>query len=97
LFTYFIPAIILPKAVSIHTIHKSRKGLLNVLLSLIDQMKNVLPLPRCYSQIEADAHGVHGQIALNEGTEESARRAVVHFEDKLLQVNEQLVMQRVLP
>jgi hypothetical protein len=41
-------------------------------------------------------NGVHGQIALNEGTEEGARRAVVHFEDKLLQVNEQLAMQREL-
>jgi len=32
-----------------------------------------------YSQMEGDAHGVHGRIALSEGTEESARRAVVHF------------------
>jgi hypothetical protein len=45
---------------------------------------------RCHGVIiksKQTAHGVHGQIALNEGTEEDARRAVVHFEDKLLQVN----------
>ena len=31
-------------------------------------------------QFEAHAHNVHGLIALIEGTEESARRAVAHFE-----------------
>jgi hypothetical protein len=31
--------------------------------------------------MEAFAHGVHGRIALSEGTEESARRAVAHFEN----------------
>ena len=36
-----------------------------------------------YSQFEADAYGVHGGIALYEETEESARRAVVHFESQL--------------
>jgi len=56
----------------------------NVLLSLIDRMKgDAPPLPMRYSQIEARAYGVHGQIALNEGTEESARRAVTHFENQL--------------
>jgi hypothetical protein len=49
----------------------------------------VSPLPRRYSEIEADAYNVHGRIALDEGTEESARRAVVHFE-KLLQVFESI-------
>jgi hypothetical protein len=48
-----------------------------VLISLIDRLKGeVSPLPMRYIQFEAFAHGVHGQIALDEGTEESARRAV---------------------
>jgi hypothetical protein len=49
----------------------------NVMLSLIDRMKGNVssPLPERYSQIEAYVHGVHGHIALDEGTEESARRA----------------------
>jgi hypothetical protein len=56
----------------------------NVMLSLIDRMKaNAPPLSRRYSQFEAYAHNVHGRIALDEGTEESARRAVVHFEKYL--------------
>jgi hypothetical protein len=60
----------------------------NVLLSLIDRMRaNVSPLPMRYSQMEAEAYIVHGRIALDEGTEESARRAVAHFK-KFLAVNE---------
>ena len=60
----------------------------NVLLSLIDRMKgDVSSLPIRYSQIEAYAYNTHGLIALDEGTEESARRAVVHFGNEL-QVNE---------
>jgi hypothetical protein len=59
----------------------------NVLLSLIDRMRVVAPLPMRYSQMEAVAYGVHGHIALDEGTEESARRAVAHLE-KSLQVFE---------
>jgi hypothetical protein len=60
----------------------------NVMISLIDRMKeDVSPLPERYSQIESYAHGIHGRIALAEGTEESARKAVVHFE-KLLEVSE---------
>jgi hypothetical protein len=56
----------------------------NVMLSLIDRLKGeVSPLPMRYSQMEGDAHGVHGRIALSEGTEESARRAVTHFEKEL--------------
>jgi len=53
----------------------------NVLLSLIDRMKvdTLSPLPRRYSQMEASAYNVHGRIAIEERTEESARRAVVHF------------------
>jgi hypothetical protein len=35
----------------------------------------------------ADAYNVHGHIALFEGSEESARRAVTHFENQL-EVNE---------
>jgi hypothetical protein len=55
----------------------------NVVLSLIDRMKNDAPLPRRYSQMEAYTYNVHGEIALDEGTEESARRAVLHFETSL--------------
>ena len=56
----------------------------NVLLSMIDRMKGVVsPLPRRYSQMEADTYNVHGCIALDEGTDESARRAVTHFENAL--------------
>jgi hypothetical protein len=40
-------------------------------------------LPRRYFQFEAYVHGVHGRISLKEGTEESARRAVAHFENQL--------------
>jgi hypothetical protein len=56
----------------------------NVLLSLIDRMREeVSPLSMRYSQFESYAYNVHGRIALNEGTEESARRAVAHFEKDL--------------
>ena len=55
----------------------------NVLLSLIDRMKGDASLSRRYSQMEAKAYNAHGHIALDEGTEESARRAVVHFEKDL--------------
>jgi hypothetical protein len=49
----------------------------NVMLSLIDQMKNESPpLPMRYLYFKAFAFHVHGNIALDEGTEESARRAV---------------------
>jgi hypothetical protein len=55
-----------------------------VLLSLIDRMKtDVSPLSYRYSRFKAFAYNVHGRIALDEGTEESARRAVVHFEKYL--------------
>jgi hypothetical protein len=40
------------------------------------------PLPIRYSQLAADAYNALGFIALNEGTEESARRAVIHFENQ---------------
>jgi hypothetical protein len=57
----------------------------NVLLSLIDRMKNDAssPLPMRYSEMEAYAYHTHGRIALDEGSEESARRAVAHFENQL--------------
>jgi hypothetical protein len=57
----------------------------NVLLSLIDRIKGdtSLPLPERYSIFEAHAHNVHGYIAIKEGTDESARRAVAHFENQL--------------
>ena len=55
----------------------------NVLLSLIDRMKNDASLPRRYSQKEANLFGVHGEIAFVEGTVESARRAVAHFEKQI--------------
>jgi hypothetical protein len=60
----------------------------NVLLSLIERMKNdEPPLHPRYYQFEANAYQLHGEIALDEGTEESAKRAVTHFE-KSLQVFE---------
>jgi len=56
----------------------------NVLLSMIDRMKVDAPLlPRRYSQMEAFAYITHGRIAFAEGTGESARRAVTHFEKEL--------------
>ena len=55
----------------------------NVLLSLIDRMKGDAPLSKRYLWFEAISHSAHGRIALNEGTEESARRAVTHFENAL--------------
>jgi hypothetical protein len=55
----------------------------NVLISLIDRMKNDASLQIRYSEFEANAHCFHGRIALDEGTEESARRAVVHYERKI--------------
>ena len=60
----------------------------NVILSLIDRMKgDASPLSRRYSQFQAFAYNTHGLIALREGTKESARRAVAHFE-KYLEVHE---------
>ena len=61
----------------------------NVLLSMIDRMKNESPLSRRYSQMEAKAYNAHGRISLFEGTGESARRAVVHLK-KALQVFESI-------
>jgi hypothetical protein len=60
-----------------------------VLLSLIDRIKSESPpLHMRYSQFQAFAYNIHGcYIALDEGTEESARRAVVHYE-KCLKVCE---------
>ena len=55
----------------------------NVLIWLIDRMKNDASLQIRYSEFEANAHCFHGRIALDEGTEESARRAVVHYERKI--------------
>jgi hypothetical protein len=56
----------------------------NVLLSLIDRMKNDASLlPERYLSFQADAYNVHGLIAIFEGTDESARRAVAHFENQL--------------
>jgi hypothetical protein len=56
----------------------------NVMLSLIDRMKgDASLLPRRYSQMDASAYRVHGLIALDEGSEESARRAVAHFKKDL--------------
>ena len=56
----------------------------NVLLSMIDdRLKRETSLPRRYSSFAAFAHNVHGRIALGEGTEESARMALTHFENQL--------------
>jgi hypothetical protein len=55
-----------------------------VMLSLIDRIKTeTSPLPMRYSQFAADAYNTHGRIAADEETEESARRAVTHFEHQL--------------
>ena len=51
----------------------------DVLLSMIDRMKNDTPLSKRYSIIAACAYNALGRIALIEGTEESARRAEAHF------------------
>jgi len=60
----------------------------NVLLSLIDRMKHdVSPLSMRYYEFKANVYATLGNIALAEGTEESARRAVAHF-DNQLKVNE---------
>jgi hypothetical protein len=60
----------------------------NLLLSFIDRMKTeVSPLTRRYSHFEADVYNALGGIVLDEGTDESARRAVAHFENAL-EVNE---------
>jgi hypothetical protein len=48
---------------------------------------NASPLPKRCSQFESTAYYTHGQIALDEGTDESARRAAAHFE-KQLEVDE---------
>jgi hypothetical protein len=63
-------------------VQKSEAGVTaNVMLSLIDRMREVSPLPERYSEFEADAYSVPGCIALDEGTEESARRAEAHFKN----------------
>ena len=68
----------------LHPVQKRELGVTaNVILSLIDRMRVVAPLTRHYSQMEAYTYNVHGRIALDEGTDESARRAVVHFEKYL--------------
>ena len=46
-------------------------------------MKVDAPLSKRYSGFAAIAHNALGRIALDEGTEESARRAVTHFEEYL--------------
>ena len=54
----------------------------NVLLSLIERMKNDdPPLHTRYYQFEANAYRLQGQIAIDEGTVESAERALTHFEN----------------
>jgi tetratricopeptide (TPR) repeat protein len=55
----------------------------NVMLSLIDRMRANAPLSKRYSLFEGLAYHTHGRIALAEGTEESARRAVNHYEKSL--------------
>jgi hypothetical protein len=47
---------------------------------------DVSSLPMRYSQMESFTYYTHGRIALDEGTEEGARRAVTHFE-KALEIN----------
>ena len=60
----------------------------DVMLSLIDQMRvDEPPQTYRYSQMKAHAYHVHGRIALDEGTEESQRRAREYFE-RMLEVCE---------
>ena len=76
----------------LHPVQKREAGVTaTVLLSMIDRMKadTLSPLQRGYSEMEADAYNVHGRIALDEGTDESARRAVAHLENQL-EVNESI-------
>jgi hypothetical protein len=62
----------------------------NVLLLLITRMKNdEPPLQTRYYQFEANAYSTQGKIALDEGTKESAQRAVTLFE-KQLKVHESI-------
>jgi len=39
--------------------------------------------PLLYTQMETHAYNSHGRMALNEGTEESTRRAVAHWQTSL--------------
>jgi hypothetical protein len=63
----------------------------DVLLSLIDRMKGDAPqvqrgiqiLPIRIFECEASAYNAQGRIALREGTEESAKMAMVYFEKEL--------------
>ena len=56
----------------------------NVMLSLIDRLKGeATPLSKYYSEAEAYVYNTLGQIAIEEGTEESVKRAVGYFEKKL--------------
>jgi hypothetical protein len=73
----------------LQSVQKREAGITaTVLLSLIDRIKSESPpLHMRYSQFQAFAYSTHGLIALNEGTEEGARRAVVHYENQL-RVNE---------
>jgi hypothetical protein len=60
----------------------------DVFLSLIDRIKTeVSSLPIRYSEYQAFAYGTLGRFAFDEGTEESARRAVNQLEKQLV-VNE---------
>jgi hypothetical protein len=64
----------------------------NVLLSLIDRMRHdASPLTERYSQIEGLAYQAHGQIALEEVTEESARRAVADLGRDLRLLNNERI------
>ena len=56
----------------------------NVMLSLIDRLKGeATPLSKYYSEAEAYVYNTLGQIAIEEGTEESVKRAVGYFARKL--------------
>ena len=62
---------------------REAKSCARMLLSMIDRMKNESPLERRYSWYEASAHNIHGLLALDEGTKESARRAVAQFNESM--------------
>ena len=85
---YVKQCVLMGMLVRLQPVQKREAGVTaNVLLSMIDRMKNDAPPTRRYSSFASYAYHVHGRIALQEGTEESARRAETHFE-KCLEVSE---------
>jgi hypothetical protein len=70
---------------TLQSVQKREAGVVaTVLLSLIDRIKSDSPpLHVRHSQFQALTYGTLGRIALDEGSEESARRAITHFQTSL--------------